>query len=113
MRPVCTNCKINPRAVNYHRNGKVHYRKLCESCHKIRAKKKIHEKTRWQLAGYRKKATCEKCGFKPAMSEQLTVFSLDRNQQHINVKNLRTVCLNCNYELSRTGWTQGDLEEDL
>jgi len=113
MRPVCFNCKINPRAVNYHLKGQVYYRKLCESCHKKASNQKLHKQNRWQLAGYRKKTNCEKCGFKPSMPEQLTVFSIDRNQQHINVNNLKTVCLNCNYELSRTGWTQGDLEEDL
>ena len=65
------------------------------------------------MAGYKKNPTCEHCGFKPAMDDQLVVFQVDRNQQHVNIANLRTICLNCNYELSRSGWTQGDLEEDL
>jgi hypothetical protein len=113
MRQVCLECGLNPRAVNYHRNGKIYYRKLCDSCDRKKTKKNLHEKSRWQLAGYRQKSTCEKCGFVPAIPNQLVVFSIDRNQQSIAIRNLKTVCLNCNYELSITGWTQGDLEEDL
>jgi hypothetical protein len=47
------------------------------------------------------------------LNDQLVVFHIDRSQQHVNIANLRTICLNCNYELSRSGWTQGDLQEDL
>ena len=31
----------------------------------------------------------------------------------VNQNNLKTVCLNCNYELSVTGWRIGDLQADL
>ena len=46
------------------------------------------------------------------MLEQLVVFYIDSNRQNISVSNLKTVCLNCNFELSKTGWVQGDLLED-
>jgi len=113
MRPVCSQCQTQPAAVNYHLNNKIYYRKLCNQC--IKAKKKLttRQQTRWEIAGYKKTLACEHCGFKPAMVGQLVVFQIDRNQQNVNVANLRTICLNCNYELSRSGWTQGDLEEDL
>jgi hypothetical protein len=113
MRPVCLQCQTNPAAVNYHRNDKIYYRKLCNQCLKVEKKLSTPKNSRWQLAGYQKKAACEQCGFKPVMAGQLEVFQIDRNQQHVATANLRTVCLNCNYELSRTGWTQGDLTEDL
>jgi hypothetical protein len=102
-----------PRAVNYHRDGKIYYRKLCETCARANKKLRQPKTARWQLAGYKKKNVCEHCGFKPTVIDQLVVFEIDRNRQHIANKNLKTVCLNCNYELSITGWTQGELEEDL
>ncbi|MGY8868541.1 MAG: HNH endonuclease [Methylophagaceae bacterium] len=55
---------------------------------------------------------CEYCDIKLPMIEQLVVFHVDSNRQNINVSNLKTVCLNCNFELSKTGWVQGDLLED-
>ena len=113
MRDVCEQCGLFPKAINYHRNGKIYYRKLCDRCNRIKAKKKTANRQRWQLAGYVKTKQCEKCGFTPSMQDQLVVFNIDRNQQHISKNNLRTVCLNCNYELSKTGWIQGDLLEDL
>lgn len=112
MRQLCLQCGTYPRAINYHKHGKIYYRKLCDRCNRNNAKKKSASKERWQLAGYKKKNTCEKCGFKPVMLEQLRVFNTSRNQQQIAVQNLKTVCLNCNFELSKTGWTQGDLLED-
>jgi len=113
MRPVCNICNFNPAAVNYKRNDKTYYRKQCDNCSKKIKKEQPHKTPRWYLAGYRKKSNCERCDFKPAMLEQLTVFQIDRNSQHVNAKNLKTVCLNCNYELSVTGWQHGDLLEDL
>ena len=112
VRLLCKTCNINPRAINFHKNNKVYYRSQCDSCIKYT----INEQklgSSWYRAGYRKKSKCERCDFKPAMLEQLTVFQIDRNSQHVNAKNLKTVCLNCNYELSVTGWQHGDLLEDL
>jgi hypothetical protein len=113
MRKVCLQCQIHPAAVNYHLNDKIYYRKLCNKCIKSNNNSKVPEHPRWKLAGYQKNSTCEHCGFKPVLNDQLVVFHIDRSQQHVNIANLRTICLNCNYELSRSGWTQGDLQEDL
>lgn len=59
------------------------------------------------------KHTCENCGYKPTLQEQLVVFYVDGNREHINSMNLITLCLNCNVEISVTGWNRGDLLEDL
>ena len=112
MRPLCNQCKTNLKAVNYHLNGKVYYRKLCEACRRKKINKKPATTPRWYLAGYRLKKLCEKCGFDPTTQGQLVVFHIDKNQESVNIKNLKTVCLNCNYELSITGWLHGDLLED-
>ena len=113
MRPLCKSCKTQSAAVNYIRNDKTYYRKLCEKCSRILRKEKTHNKRRSELAGYNMKPECEVCGFKPAYKEQLIVFHIDRNQQSIDTKNLKTLCLNCNYEFSIKGWARGDLLEDL
>ena len=112
MRPLCSQCKINPRAVNYYLNKTVYYRKLCEVCRRKKINKKPAITPRWYLAGYRLKKLCEKCKFEPTTQGQLVVFHVDENQENINIKNLKTVCLNGNYELSITGWLHGDLLED-
>jgi hypothetical protein len=59
------------------------------------------------------KPTCENCGYIPTLPEQLTVFYIDNNREHISVTNLVTLCLNCNVEIIITGWNRGDLLEDL
>jgi hypothetical protein len=112
MRPLCYICNITPVAVNYHREDKIYYRKLCDKCGRKKKKVSLHKSSRWELAGYKKKKTCEHCDIKPPMLEQLVVFYIDSNRQNISVSNLKTVCLNCNFELSKTGWVQGDLLED-
>lgn len=113
MRPSCSKCNAVPCAVNYHRKGKIHYRKLCEGCWKKHKKESLPKHPRWFLAGYRMKPTCENCGYIPTLPEQLTVFYIDNNREHISVTNLVTLCLNCNVEIIITGWNRGDLLEDL
>ena len=113
MRPICSNCNALPCAVNYHRNGKVYYRKLCEKCNREKNKTITAKNPRWFLAGYRMKSSCENCGFKPKLPEQMTVYYIDGNREHISSRNLVTLCLNCNVEVNITGWNRGDLLEDL
>jgi len=113
MRPVCSECNSKPCAVNYHREGVTYYRKICDSCDRKKKKLKTPKQPRWYLAGYRMKANCENCNFKPKMPEQMTVYYIDGNREHISSRNLVTLCLNCNVEVSRTGWQRGDLLEDL
>ena len=113
MRPLCSTCRITPCAVNYHRNGKIYYRKLCEKCNREKNKTITAKNPRWFLAGYRMKSKCENCGFNPKLPEQVTVYYVDGNREHISIQNLITLCLNCNVEVSTTGCNRGDLLEDL
>ena len=108
MRPVCDVCGQRPKAVNYRRGDKVYYRRRCEQCLKLY--KPV--KPLWVDAGYRVKRKCEACGFKPVLRSQVTVFYVDGDLQNVNNRNLKTVCLNCNAELVKTGWRRGDLTPD-
>lgn len=112
MRPVCKKCGIRPRAVNYKTADRTYYRSLCEGCVREKNNIKKTQQPAWKRAGYKKKPTCERCGFKPVYDEQLQVYYIDNKFTSISRNNLRTVCLNCNYELGITGWRTGDLEED-
>ena len=112
-RPLCPACQQRFCAVNYYNNGVPHYRSRCEIC--IKKNKKIKPPTpKWQLAGYKKKATCDRCGFKAKYAAQLLVYHVDGNLNNNTVKNLKTVCLNCTIEIPRQNlpWKPGDLEPD-
>lgn len=113
IRPICPACNQRPRAVNCYRDGKVYYRSRCEVC--IKKNKKIKPPlSRWQSAGYKKKPTCDRCGFKAKFSAQLLVYHIDGNLNHCEFKNLKTICLNCVEEIKRSDlpWRAGDLEPD-
>jgi hypothetical protein len=111
MRPLCQ-CGHRPKAVNYYKNGKAYYRKLCEVCSAHGA---YHGVPRWQRAGYKKKNTCDKCGFKSPYSEVFDVFHVDGDLNNCRHTNLKTVCSNCQRLLHREGvkWRQGGLVPDL
>ena len=114
MRPMCMACKQRFRAVAYHRDAGIQYRRLCEWC--IRRNKKIKPaEPRWKLAGYKKKPACDLCGFRARYSAQLLVYHLDGNQNNCGARNLKTVCQNCVEEVKRSNaiWRAGDLESDL
>jgi hypothetical protein len=113
MRPICLACNQRPRAVAYHREDRVQYRKLCEHC--IRRGRKIKPPApRWKLSGYKKKPTCDRCGFRAKYSSQLLVCHVDGNLNNNNLRNLKTVCQNCVIEIARLDlpWQAGDLEPD-
>jgi hypothetical protein len=113
MRPICQACNQRPRAVAYHRDQKIQYRRLCEYC--IKRKRRIPAPiARWKLSGYKKKSTCDQCGFRSKYSAQLWVYHVDGNLNNNNVRNLKTVCLNCTVEITKTDliWRPGDLEPD-
>ena len=113
-RPICPACQQRVRAVNYYKEGVPHYRSRCEVC--IKKNKKIKPPVpRWQAAGYKKKPTCDRCGFRARYSAQLLVYHIDGNLNHCETKNLKTVCLNCVEELKRSDllWRRGDLEPDV
>lgn len=114
MRPMCLACKQRLRAVAYHRDGRVQYRRLCEWC--IRRNKKIKPaEPRWKLVGYKKKPACDLCGFRARYSAQLLVYHVDGNLNNNAIRNLKTICQNCAEEVKRTNtiWRAGDLESDL
>ena len=113
MRPICKICNKNACAVNYHRNGKTYYRSGCDEC----GRKKVKLKPRipsWQRAGYKKKPTCDLCGFKSLFPSQMVVFHLDGILENTNKTNLRTICLNCVEVVKKNNvnWKRGDLQVD-
>ena len=113
LRPICPVCNQRPRAINCHRDDRVYYRSRCEVCTK--KNKKIKPPVpRWQSSGYKKKPTCDRCGFRARYSAQLLVYHVDGNLNNTDVRNLKTVCLNCVEDLKRSDlpWTKGDLEPD-
>jgi hypothetical protein len=113
MRPICQLCNQRPRAVAYHRSETIQYRKLCEYC--IKRKKRVPVPVpRWKLSGYKKKPMCDQCGFRSKYGAQLLVYHVDGNLNNNNVRNLKTVCLNCTVEITKADliWCPGDLEPD-
>jgi hypothetical protein len=113
MRPLCLACQQRFRAVAYHRNGQIQYRKLCEYCIK-RSRHIKPPEPKWKLSGYKKKITCDRCGFRSKYSAQLLVYHVDGNLTNVNLRNLKTVCQNCVIEVAKTDlpWRPGDLEPD-
>ena len=113
LRPICKSCGKNHCAVNYIREGITHYRSGCDECG--RKKKKLKpRKANWTKSGYKKKATCDLCGFKSLFPTQMTVYNIDGNLENIALTNLRTVCLCCIEVVKRKEitWRRGDLEVD-
>ena len=95
------------------KNSKRYYRKCCDACGRIQAKVPPR-KPNWVKSGYKKKATCDLCGFKSLFPSQLTVFHIDGNLENTEKINLRTICLNCIEVVKRkeVKWKRGDLEVD-
>ena len=114
QRPFCQSCHQRPCAINYIKNKVTHYRTRCESCTRKGRGLKPRD-PRWKSAGYKKKSTCDKCGFKASLLTQLLVFHVDGNLNNVELRNLKTVCLNCVEVLKKTDatWRRGDLEPDL
>jgi len=113
-RPLCTVCQSKPKAVAYHKYDRVYYRARCNAC--IRRDKKIKpQKPRWQTAGYKKKPTCDRCGFRARHPTQLTVYHVDGDLNNCETLNLKTVCLNCVVEVVRAElpWRAGDISPDF
>lgn len=113
QRPICTTCNKNHCAPNYYRKGIRYYRSRCEDC--IRKNKNIKPtEPRWKILGYKKKPTCDLCGFRRIYESQLLVFHIDGNLNNNQLINLRTICLNCVESVKRKDptWKLGDLEVD-
>ena len=110
-RPLCQSCNQRFCAVNYYKDSVPHYRSRCETCMRKKRKLKARE-PRWQISGYKKKPACDRCGFKARHHSQLLVMHVDGNANNCDLKNLRTVCLNCVADLKRqdSTWRPGDLD---
>jgi hypothetical protein len=111
---MCPDCRQRPRAVAYHKYHRIYYRSRCSVCLN-KSKKKRSPDPRWKLSGYKKKTTCDRCGFRAKYAAQLMVFHVDGNLNNSQLRNLRTVCQNCVIEINRADlvWRPGDLEPDL
>ena len=112
-RPICKDCNKNYSAINYIRKGKTYYRRICDSCGKLKTKKKPRVLL-WEKAGYKKKPHCDLCGFKSLYASQMTVFHIDGDLNNVAFSNLRTICLNCVEIVKRkeVTWRRGDLTVD-
>ena len=114
MRPLCQVCGKNSAAINGYHSDKIYYRKRCNAC--IRRDRQLPRQTpRWQSMGYKKKPTCDRCGFRAKHSAQLLVYHVNGNLNDCELRNLKTVCLNCIEEIRRLDlpWRAGDLSPDL
>ena len=112
MRPLCNACLCRPAAVNYHKHGRIYYRKLCETCIKHG---EAHGIPFWYRSGYRMKNSCDKCGFKSTHAQVFNVFHIDGDLTNCRPANLKTICANCQRVLHKEGirWRQGALVPDL
>ena len=113
-RPICPACNQRFCAINYYKDDVPHYRTKCEYCIKKNRKIKAPE-PRWKTAGYKKKTTCDRCGFRSKFAAQLLVYHVDGNLNNTGLRNLKTICLNCVEEVNRSDqpWRRGDLEPDV
>lgn len=102
---LCEKCNKNPKAINYKKDDRTFYRRLCDAC--IIEKKK-NKKPQWQQDGYKKKFKCESCGFTAEHATQLTVIETQ--------KNYKTICLNCEalFKIeNKIRFRKGDLKSDF
>lgn len=111
MRPLCDICNSRPVAINYYKNGIVHYRKRCDHC--VKGRKLGYPL--WYQAGYRMKCQCDKCGYTSKYPEQFNVFYIDGEPSNCHITNLKTVCANCQriLHILKLPWRQGDLTPDF
>lgn len=112
-RPICKTCNKNFCAINYKRDEIIHYRSGCDECG--RKKKKLGPRVpSWQKAGYKRKTTCDSCGFHSIYPSQTVVYHIDGDLKNVKFNNLRTICLNCVEVVKRkeVTWRRGDLTVD-
>ena len=113
-RPICQSCNQRPCAINYYTDGVARYRSRCETCARKNRGLKPRE-PRWKSSGYKKKMVCDHCGFRARYSAQMLVYHVDSNLNNVEIKNLRSVCKNCEVEIAKSDsiWRPGDLEPDV
>jgi len=111
-RPICEACRQHHCAINYKRNDKTYYRSRCLACINRNRKVRLPE-PRWRLSGYVKKKTCDLCNFRAKHGSQIHVYHMDGNLNNNDLRNLRSICLNCSAVVQReTAWKPGDLSPD-
>ncbi len=112
-RPMCKYCNKNFCAVNYKKEEVTHYRSMCDECGRKKSKLKPRN-PKWGSKGYKKKTTCDLCGFKSLYPSQITVFHIDGNLDNAELINLRSICLNCVEVVKKkeVNWRRGDLKVD-
>jgi len=111
-RNLCPFCRKHPVAINYYRKGKTYFRTACTPC--------IHGRNRsptklpgWVKSGYRKPDKCDRCAFKFKINTQAKVYYVDGNTNNNHWANLRTICLNCQIEISHMGWRPSPIQPDF
>lgn len=111
VRKLCRSCMKRPVAVNYHKDGVIHYRSQCDHCANV-AKDGV---PRWKKSGYKKKLKCDRCGYSSKYSQQFDVYHIDGNLNNCRYDNLKSICANCQRLLHtlHLPWRQGDLTPDL
>jgi len=111
IRNLCKNCQQRPVAINYYKDNKPFFRSKCDHC----ARQRKDKSPLWQRSGYKKKSSCDKCGYTSKYSEQFNVFYVDGNPTNCRYINLKTVCANCQRILHKLKlpWKQGDLTPDF
>lgn len=111
MRKLCKKCQKRPVAINYYKEGKPFYRSMCDHC----ARNREEGIPKWLTRGYKKKNSCDRCGFTSQHSDVFDVFHIDGDLTNCRMTNLKTVCANCQRILQREGvkWKQGDLRPDF
>ena len=114
IRPLCAECRTKPRAYAYKKGTKIYWRRLCDTCNRKKANKKVGGITPLQRSGYKKHKKCELCGFKAQENSQLDVYFVDGNLRNTAATNLKTICANCQRLTGtrRLGWRMGDLIAD-
>ena len=100
-RPTCECGNIT--AINYHKNGKTYYRKKCYKCSK---ESTVPKKPDWQIVGYVKQISCERCGFRSKYADQIKVIKTENNA-------FKSVCLNCSFAVQKEGWHKSELTPDF
>jgi len=96
---TCTKCNKHPVTVNYVRKGKVYYRKFCYYCIKEKKQNKDQAVQLLKKSGYKKKTTCDRCGFISKTPEQIKIHFRDGNNYNVSLNNLRSYCFNCFIEV--------------
>ena len=95
----CQICNEQPVTVNYVRNGKTYYRKLCYYCIKEKKQKKKQAILLLKKSGYKKKTICDRCNFVSKTPDQIKIHFKDRNPYNVLSNNLRSYCINCIIEV--------------